>query len=423
MIHFLSPLPPKQTGTADYLVQLLEDLEDDLGRDIRRHIKLWDRFGRQDDKDFLCSQGWQVGDASEACFTHEDSVFYFLASNDFHRWVWSMLAHGSEANSISVVHDLTAYPIIRTMARDPNSGLTHKDEVLALRYEFGMQAEWMADHFDDLTPTARYFLMGQGLTLARSNTVVVHSEYARMRLRTEIVAGLNMPQLMVIGHPEPKFMQLIEEPSEAPAKDVFCVGSIGFYSTIKRNESLLEAFGAFVRTLDVNDRCRVRLVFVGKIEDNLRLDAEKILDRWNIRDLVLFIGYVDEATLQGWQKRIDLQMNLRFPSCGETSGTLARAVALGKRVVCSKFAAFHEEAATWKVSVNPMEEFVELLEVLNFEFSSWKKEKNIEMIPPASQWKKSRFSDLISNLIKASEIPPVSKSGCKYFPDAHSKQE
>lgn len=419
MIHFLSPLPPKQTGTADYLMQLLADLEEDLGRDIRQHIKLWDRFGRPDDKDHLRSQGWQVDDISEACFTPEDSVFYFLASNDFHCWVWSMLARGSKANSISVVHDLTAYPIIRTMARDPSSGLTHDDEVLALRYEFGMQAEWMADHFDDLSPTARYFLMGQGLTLARSGTVVVHSEYARMRLKTEIVAGLNMPKLIVTGHPEPKFMQLIDAPPDAPTKDIFCVGSIGFYSKIKRNESLLEAFGAFVRTLDNNDRKRVRLVFVGKIEDNLKLNAEKILARWNIQNQVSFVGYVDEATLQGWQKRIDLQMNLRFPSCGETSGTLARAIALGKRVVCSRFAAFHEEAATWKVSVNPMEEFVELLEILNFEFSSWKKEKNIKTAPPASPRGKSRFSDFISTLITP---PPISPSGCKIISGTHSTQ-
>ena len=399
MIHFLSPLPPKQTGTADYLMQLLVDLEEDLGPNIRRHITLWDQFARMKDRDYLRDQGWQVNDLTEACFTHKDFVFHFLASNDFHRWVWATLARSTAANSIAVVHDLTAFPMIRSMARDPSSGLTRQDELLALRYEFGMQSDWMVDHFDDLTPTARYFLMGQGITLARSNVVIVHSEYARMRLLSESVSGLPMPNLMVLEHPRPRFMPFTVMPSDAPNKDIFCVGSIGFYSSIKRNESLLEAFGAFAHTLNPDDRCRVRLVFVGKIEDHLRLEAEKILNRWAIRDLVSFTGYVDEETLQAWQKRIDLQMNLRFPSCGETSGTLARAVALGKRVVCSRFAAFHEENATWTVSVDPVEEFPELLQILATEFAGWKKnspDKKYSM----HYSKKAQFSDFIKILIK-----------------------
>ncbi|MDE1546527.1 glycosyltransferase [Dechloromonas agitata] len=399
MIHFLSPLPPKQTGTADYLMQLLVDLEDDLGPDIRRHIKLWDQFEHMKDRDCLREQGWLADDMAEARFTPEDFVFHFLASNDFHRWVWATLARRAAANVISVVHDLTAFPMIRSMARDPSSGLTRQDELLALRYEFGMQSDWMADHFDDLTPTARYFLMGQGITLARSKTVIVHSEYARMRLLTESVSGLPMPNFKVLAHPRPRFMPFIAMPPDAPGKDIFCVGSIGFYSSIKRNESLLEAFGAFAHTLNADDRCRVRLVFVGKIEDHLRLEAERILNRWAIQDLVSFTGYVDEEALQAWQKRIDLQMNLRFPSCGETSGTLARALVLGKRVVCSRFAAFHEENATWTVSVDPIEEFPELLHILTTEFSRWKGSDNSGTKPALQPTPKAQFSEFIASLI------------------------
>lgn len=400
MIHFLSPLPPKQTGTADYLMQLLVDLEADLGPKIRRHITLWDQFERMKDRDCLRDQGWQVDDVSAARFAPKDVVFHFLASNDFHRWVWAILARRTAANTIAVVHDLTAFPMIRSMARDPSSGLTRQDELLALRYEFGMQSDWMADHFDDPTPTARYFLMGQGITLARSSVVIVHSEYARMRLLTESVSGLPMPNLMVIEHPRPRFMPFTAMPPDVPGRDIFCVGSIGFYSSIKRNESLLEAFGAFVHTLNAEDRCRVRLVFVGRIEHHYHLEAEKILNRWAIRDLVSFTGYVEEEALQAWQKRIDLQMNLRFPSCGETSGTLARAVALGKRVVCSRFAAFHEENATWTVSVDPIEEFPELLEILANEFARWKKKASLAEKGSVPFSKKAQFSKFVSLLIE-----------------------
>jgi len=405
MIHFLSPLPPKKTGTADYLMQLLVDLEEDFGPKIKRNIKLWDQFDNRKDRDCLRDQGWQVDDVTKAYFAPKDIVFHFLASNDFHRWVWAILARRAAANTISVVHDLTAFPLIRSMVRNPSCGLTRQDELLALRYEFGMQSDWMADHFDDLPPTARYFLMGQGITLAHSDTVIVHSEYARMRLLTESVSGLPMPNLMVLEHPRPRFMPSVAMPSDAPEKDIFCVGSIGFYSFIKRNESLLEAFGAFVHTLNTKDRSRVHLVFVGKIDGHLRLEAEKILDRWAIRDLVSFTGYVEEEALQAWQKRIDLQMNLRFPSCGETSGTLARALALGKRVVCSRFAAFHEENATWMVDVNPVEEFPELLHILTAEFVRWREGKSSSSAPPSlpRHSPKDQFSEFISSLISGKD--------------------
>ncbi|MCU1766929.1 glycosyltransferase [Pseudomonas protegens] len=398
MIYFLSPLPPKQTGTADYIMQLLFDLECDLGSKVRQNITLLDKAPSADGLNELRGKGWLAEDISDVVFCDTDVVILFLASNEFHRWVWEVLAESNLPNVVAVVHDLTAFPMLRSMARDPNSSFSREDEILALQFEFGMQAEWMADNFDNLPETSRYFLMGQGITLSRADIVVVHSKYAQLRLVSEAIKGVQLPTILVYDHPRPRVFE-VSPLTTGPAEGVFCVGSIGFYSDIKRNEILLEAFGAFARSLSAADRARVELVFVGKIDGDLRFAAEQIIERWQIKELVRFTGYVEEEVLQAWQNRIDLQMNLRFPSCGETSGTLARAQVMGKRVVCSSFAAFHEENATWKISVDPLREFPQLLEVIEKEFLLWRDKVAPSGIREEHISKKLAFSRLVSLLL------------------------
>ena len=43
-------------------------------------------------------------------------------------------------------------------------------------------------------------------------------------------------------------------------------------------------------------------------------------------------GYLGEADLDGYILASDILVNLRFPSVGESSGTLARAFAAGNRI-------------------------------------------------------------------------------------------
>lgn len=397
-IHFLSPLPPKPTGPADYIMQMLAELERDLGPGVKDQLRLWDEFEHNSHIGILRAMGWQVGDVREAQFEDSDTVFLFLAANSFHAWIWSALARRSVPNIVAVIHDLTAFPLLRALVHDKRVKFDRNDEIQALRAEFGLQAEWIADHYDHLPYIARYFLMGQGITLDAASLVVVHSEYAKCRLTTETVAGLRLPPIEVCEHPRAMIQQgpLI---SGLPSKDVFCVGSLGFFSLIKRNEVLIEAFGMFVRGLAADEKSKVQLVFVGEIAEKQKSAAQDLIRSWNLSGVVSFTGYVSEEELQAWQSRLDLQFNLRFPSCGESSGTLARAQSMGKRVVCSAFAAFHEEVSTYKVSVDPEQEFPELLKIFSKEYEGWKLGQTSECQGMASQSRKRTFSSLISALL------------------------
>src|SRR6185295_4144049 len=53
-------------------------------------------------------------------------------------------------------------------------------------------------------------------------------------------------------------------------------------------------------------------------------------------------GYVDEADFGAYFAAVDRLVNLRYPSAGETSGTLIRAFEAGKPVAVSDYAQFAE---------------------------------------------------------------------------------
>jgi glycosyltransferase involved in cell wall biosynthesis len=373
-LHLISPVPPAPTGTADYLRQLVDELIAARGPEVVTRLVLWDEVG-PDHPGLMTRAGpLPVQPASRlgaGTMASGDLAVVFLAANTFHGWIWGALARGLAVPVIAVIHDLSTYPLIRSLARKRLYGLGPADEKAALMGEHGAGAARLIADFDTLPETARYFILGLGLATRQASGLIVHSHYAKLRLETERIAGKPLPPVRVARHPAP----FAAMPPPAPERDAgapFTVGSVGFFNPTKRNDVLLDAFAAFLRGLPAAERTDARLVFVGAIDEGQRGAAAAHAAAAGIGDRVTFTGYVDEDALTAWQQRLDLQVNLRFPSCGETSGTLARAQALGIPVVVSDFAAFREEAALAHLPVDPPEEFEELLAVIRARHADWR---------------------------------------------------
>lgn len=373
-LHLLSPVPPARTGTADYLRQLVDELLAARGPGFRERLIVWDDVAPGHAG--LAVAGGTVPVRSRSALTPQafapgDIAVAFLAGNDFHGWIWSLLARGLPVPVIGVIHDLAVYPLIRGLTRSGAHGMAAADERQALAAEHGAAAGAVSAGFDELPATARYFISGQGITFARCAGIIVHSHYARMRLTIERVAGASLPPVRVARHPAP----FRGEPPPAPPRPdgaPFTVGSVGFFSPIKRPDVVTEAFAAFARGLSMADRRAVRLVFIGAATPEDEACIRSRAAAAGIGEQVHFTGYVGEAELTAWQRALDLQVNLRFPSCGETSGTLARAQALGTPVVVSDFAAFREERALAHVPVDPPEESEALLAEIRARHAGWR---------------------------------------------------
>jgi glycosyltransferase involved in cell wall biosynthesis len=138
-----------------------------------------------------------------------------------------------------------------------------------------------------------------------------------------------------------------------PATDVSgdpLIGCFGFLNMNKRIPELLEAFASFRR-----HRPGARLLLVGAAGE--RFDIQRRLERLGLTDGVERLDYVPEQRMWSLMAACDVLVNLRYPTMGETSGSVVRALALGKPLVVSDVGWFSElpDDAVLKVPVDEVE--------------------------------------------------------------------
>lgn len=300
-VALLSPLPPARTGIAHYASMLLPEL--------RKHLDVV-TISEPDNRQ-----------------PTTDNVIYFLGNNPHHAWIYEQAMRNP---GVVVLHDLVLHHLIveMTLARGDVDGY-----VAALEANHGEAgASWARGRAAGLHSEMGNFLMPASIDVAnRSRAVIVHNRYAADRLRS---FGVTTP-IHVVPHPferQPSARARREEIRGAHgfASDDRVIGLFGFLTSAKRAEVVLAAF-----TQARARESRLRLLVVGEPAPNVDVDALR-------GDGITFTGYVDDAEFAAYFAAVDRLVNLRYPSAGETSGTLIRAFEAGKPVAVSDYAQFAE---------------------------------------------------------------------------------
>jgi glycosyltransferase involved in cell wall biosynthesis len=117
----------------------------------------------------------------------------------------------------------------------------------------------------------------------------------------------------------------------------------------KRIPQLLEAFAAFRRS-----RPGARLLLVGAAGE--RFDVGRRLERLGLVDGVDALDYVPEDSMWSLMAACDVLVNLRYPTMGETSGSVIRALSLGRPLVVSDVGWFSELPDTVALKV-PIDDY------------------------------------------------------------------
>jgi glycosyltransferase involved in cell wall biosynthesis len=300
-IAMFSPLPPERTGVAHYASMLLPEL--------RKHL------------DVVTISG--PGNRQPTA----DNALYHLGNNPHHAWIYEEAMRNP---GVVVLHDLVLHHLIveMTLARGDVDGY-----VAALEANHGEAgAAWARGRAAGLHSEMGNFLMPASVDVAnRSRAVIVHNRYAADRLRS---FGVTTP-VHVAPHPfepQPSARARRDEIRAAHgfAADDRVIGLFGFLTSAKRAEVVLAAF-AQARARE----SRLRLLVVGEPAPNIDVDALR-------GDGITFTGYVDDSEFAAYFAAVDRLVNLRYPSAGETSGTLIRAFEAGKPVAVSDYAQFAE---------------------------------------------------------------------------------
>ncbi|HEX7676897.1 MAG TPA: glycosyltransferase family 4 protein [Thermoanaerobaculia bacterium] len=256
-----------------------------------------------------------------------DPRIYFLGNNPHHAWIYE---EAMRTPGVVVLHDLVLHHLIveMTLARGDVDGY-----VAALEANHGQAgAAWARGRAAGLHSEMGNFLMPASVDVAnRSRAVIVHNRYAADRLRS---FGVTTP-IHVVPHPfepQPSARGRRDETRDKHgfASDDRVIGLFGFLTSAKRAEVVLAAF-ASARGREK----RLRLLVVGEPAPNVDVDAL-------YGDGITFTGYVADDEFAAYFAAVDRLVNLRYPSAGETSGTLIRAFEAGKPVAVSDYAQFAE---------------------------------------------------------------------------------
>jgi len=293
----LTPLPPAKSGVAHYASLVLPELAK-----------------RVEVKAFASLEGYRRNDF--------DEVIYQLGNNPHHE---AMLAEALREPGVIVLHDLVLHHLIveTTLARGDAAGY-----VAALQESHGAAGgAWARGRAAGLHSEMGNFLLPASVEVAsRSRAVIVHNVYARERL---LSFGVTTP-IHVVPHPYVSETKTLDRASLGLNESHRVIGFFGFLTSAKRAEVVLEAF-RLARERDP----RLVLLIVGEAAPNIDVAALR-------QEGVVVTGYVADEEFAAYYSVADRLVNLRYPTAGETSGTLIRAFDAGKPVAVSDYAQFAE---------------------------------------------------------------------------------
>ena len=329
-LAFFSPLPPRKSGIADYSAALLEPLRSRI--DTEFFDETADHF---DPARFDCAL-YQIGNNPHHSVAYQTALKY---------------------PGVVVLHESNLHHLIAELTIRRGDWDAYMREVEydggpdALAYGRRVRALEVGPDYDGVPMLRRI--------LERSKAVIVHSRFMEERIRR---AGFTGP-VAVIPHGAwiPAADRMAWRQRLGLDEITPLVGIFGFLKPYKR---IAESLRAFRRLLRLEPTAKMLLV--GEVHPDLPLRS--MIESLDLGEAVRRTGFTSIDDFVGYLAASDIVLNLRYPTLGESSGTLLRSFGLGKAVLVSDVGAFRElpDDICLKVPVDATEEdlILEYLDLL-----------------------------------------------------------
>lgn len=327
-VAFFSPMPPSKSGIADYSAALAEPLS--------RLVDL------------------EVFDKAPTSFDPAkfDVNLYQLGNNPYHEFIYrAALRHPGvvvmhEANLHYLLADITISrgewdTYLREVEYDAGAGaLAHARRVRAL--EVGPDYEGV--------PMIRR-------VLENASGTIVHSSCMVDRVRSAGFAGplARIPHGAWIPQADRwAYRERLGLDESTPLLGIF-----GFLKPYKRIAESLRAFRRLLRF-----EPRAKLILGG--EPHPDFPVHSLIRTLGLQGSVRVLGFLDIEDFMGYIAACEVVLNLRYPTVGESSGSLLRAFGLARPVLVSDIGSFRDypDDICLKVAVDRTEED-QIFEYLN----------------------------------------------------------
>jgi glycosyltransferase involved in cell wall biosynthesis len=321
-VAYFSPAPPERSGVADYSALLLPA----LGK--RADVTVVRRGARKPPRG-------------------TDVALYHVGNNpDAHAWIVDALRR---APGVVVLHEFVLHHLVAGITIGRSDGHSYLD---AMEREHGVVGRLLAHGVLDKRIPPLWESRPEDFPLAsfvleHATALIVHSQAVREQARAAGFGGL----IRIVPHPA------WPVPEVAPARvgEGPVLGCFGVVNASKRIPELLRSF-ARVRAAHPD----ATLLLVGPASPGFDLDRR--VQRLGLDEEGLVReGWVEEARLWALMAGVDICVNLRHPTMGETSGSVIRALSLGKPLVVSDVGWFSELPAEVALEVPVDESEVDVL--------------------------------------------------------------
>ena len=327
-IAWVSPLPPTPSGIADYSYELLPVLAE-----LADLTVFAPQTGGQPPR---APDGITVlppDDLAEQA-NRFDAILHHLGNNPWHEFAYRLAL---EVPGVAVLHEVVLHHMLDWVFF--GAGRLDADGYRAvLRSEYGEAGDRLAAlRLKGAFTYLDFFLFPlSGHVARRSRGVIVHGHGVADQVResTPDARVWTIPhhaapaELPGVGREEAR--RRLELPSNA-----FLVGHFGFLTRPKQPAVLLEGFRRLV-----DERPDALLLMVG--ENQVELGFPGLVQGHRVERNVRSIGFVDLPIFSLYLKAVDVVVNLRYPTAGEASGTLARALAEGRATIVSNIGSLAE---------------------------------------------------------------------------------
>lgn len=331
-IAIFTPLNPVRSGISDYVEELApflkEFMEIDFFTDgyepekavIRDNFKVYNIDDIED----------------EVLRSSYDLLVYHVGNNSAHHG--KIFHYAEKYPGILELHDFALHNYVAgtTFAKGDNEGYLDM-----LEYCHGKRGRQVGTEFLQgrcLPPWEERAMEfpANKYWIDKSLGVIVHSDFAKQMIRGMVpekpVVCIPLHTLDIQEDYEENYKKCREK-LQIP-KERIVLGSFGFATRPKQNREIVEALSAVKeKGLD--------FVFyiVGDVQDD---GIKKAVEKHRLEENVIITGFTSTEEFDTYMGACDICLNLRFPTCGESSASLHRMFGLGKGIVVTDIGTFQD---------------------------------------------------------------------------------
>jgi len=302
-LAYISPLPPEHSGISDYSAELLPELYNYYDIDVI--------VEQESISDNWINKHCQILDtvSFKNNLHNYDRVLYHFGNSSFHQHMFPLLM---DVPGVVVLHDFFLSGISHYMFHTQYENHSFEDDIF---YAHGNEPfnqkkdDWILQY-----PCNKKVLdYAQGIIVHSQNSVRLAKEwYGKLYGQDwRVIPLLRKPSYQRSKNEARKDLKL--------PKNAFIVATFGLLGRTKLNQKLLEAW------LDssLSKESHIYLIFVGQNSDCDYGDAlTETIEKSDYKDRIIITGWNDTKTFKTYLSAVDIAVQLRGISRGETSAAV-----------------------------------------------------------------------------------------------------